>query len=246
MILSKFDEWHTHCFGPERKVYRNGRYRKYKRISHKSYDSTWKNRFKFAELSKLFIFNCNFDEYGLCAYRREVDPEAIEFYKDTYKDKKLFIRLVRDYYKQYTPETRELRAMRIRLNEGSRVMCCCSGCYSRVGYLNVLPKNDQLRTRIAQYFNDRTGFWRPNVGCVLPRKYRSFVCLAHACAEDVIPSYTLRYFIVDSMRDSETKVLSRCKSKFDLELNNIDEVIEFLRKELHKQRRAYADSRRTD
>lgn len=57
--------------------------------------------------------------------------------------------------------------------------CCCDECYSRVGF----QRNINLGTAdiLADFFEPNKGFWRPDVGCALPRKYRSTVCLRYYC-----------------------------------------------------------------
>jgi hypothetical protein len=58
---------------------------------------------------------------------------------------------------------------------------CCEGCASMNGYLSVIPSND-MRIYIKS-FNGNTGFWRPNVGCVLPHELRSRMCLSFICTD---------------------------------------------------------------
>lgn len=60
-------------------------------------------------------------------------------------------------------------------------MCCCSGCLRSVGYLRQIPNQPESMIEIARFFNKETGFWRAEKGCILPRKWRSAVCLTFAC-----------------------------------------------------------------
>ena len=65
----------------------------------------------------------------------------------------------------------------------SRLMCCCQRCRGTVGWHRNLPNDYYRLKRIASCFDEETGFWRVNKGCVLPRKYRSSTCLRHSCTE---------------------------------------------------------------
>lgn len=72
--------------------------------------------------------------------------------------------------------------------------CCCYGCLSSIGHHRELPcdysqlmtysklllpeerdKNNKLKT---------LGFWRSGIGCTLPRKMRSAICLIHSCRKE--------------------------------------------------------------
>lgn len=64
-------------------------------------------------------------------------------------------------------------------------MCCCSGCYGQIGYLKSLPNRMSALCGVAKKFDGgrwKRGFWRPDVGCILPRKFRSTICLTHHCS----------------------------------------------------------------
>lgn len=81
-------------------------------------------------------------------------------------------------------------------------MCCCNSCFYNMGYLKHLPTggwtaNPKYKLRdldvYARHFSEKVikklrngdrpiGFWRPNKGCVLPRGYRSQVCLDYTCS----------------------------------------------------------------
>lgn len=57
--------------------------------------------------------------------------------------------------------------------------CCCQSCNSRRGYLEKI--NPTAFNEILSLFDRVWGFWRPEVGCVLPRKWQSPTCLFFAC-----------------------------------------------------------------
>jgi hypothetical protein len=63
-------------------------------------------------------------------------------------------------------------------------MCCCVGCCQALGYLDLL-ENEAVKN-IARYFTETKthGFWRPGKGCILPRKYRSGVCIGFFCGDN--------------------------------------------------------------
>lgn len=73
-------------------------------------------------------------------------------------------------------------------------MCCCKGCQQAQGYLYELPE-DHVE-EINALFSDETGFWRKEVGCTLPRKWRSDVCLSYNC----LPNAGLREAIEKYLR----------------------------------------------
>ena len=57
--------------------------------------------------------------------------------------------------------------------------CCCQSCNSRLGYLEAIKPC--AFNEILSLFDRVWGFWRPGVGCILPRKWQSSVCLWFAC-----------------------------------------------------------------
>lgn len=65
---------------------------------------------------------------------------------------------------------------------GSSKYGCCTGCRYNIGYFDVLPNDDKILTIIASYFNKQGGFHKLGKGCMLPRKYRSIICLTHSCS----------------------------------------------------------------
>jgi len=69
--------------------------------------------------------------------------------------------------------------------------CCCGSCAITIGHSRTFPNNMLALKEIAKLFDIHTGFWRRNVGCVLPRKYRSVTCLKYICSDghnDITPS----------------------------------------------------------
>ena len=59
---------------------------------------------------------------------------------------------------------------------------CCGGCASTAGHNRHVPPEETLR-ELYPYFNKRSGFWRAGVGCTLPRRLRSRVCVLHHCVD---------------------------------------------------------------
>jgi hypothetical protein len=57
--------------------------------------------------------------------------------------------------------------------------CCCQACHSSHGYLEAIKPS--AFNEILSLFDRVWGFWRPGVGCILPRKWQSSVCLFFAC-----------------------------------------------------------------
>lgn len=83
------------------------------------------------------------------------------------------------------------------LGRNSRhVSYCCSSCYISVGNIRLLPNDEEVLREIASLFDyeNRRGFWRENQGCILPRRYRSTLCLTDRCSyllKNVKPSRKL-------------------------------------------------------
>ena len=63
--------------------------------------------------------------------------------------------------------------------ENINAMCCCRGCDTSIGYRTSIRQSEI--PILAEYFDVKTGYWRKDKGCILPRKYRSEVCLVHKC-----------------------------------------------------------------
>jgi len=61
------------------------------------------------------------------------------------------------------------------------IMCCCGGCRSTIGHHKRLPNYMRKLKAIAYLFDEKTGFWRKDKGCILPREDRSITCLFYRC-----------------------------------------------------------------
>ena len=57
--------------------------------------------------------------------------------------------------------------------------CCCQCCNSRHGYLQKIKPS--AFNEILSLFDRVWGFWRPGVGCILPREWQSPTCLFYGC-----------------------------------------------------------------
>lgn len=57
--------------------------------------------------------------------------------------------------------------------------CCCYNCAVCKGYLTFIPK-DAEHVYVNKFDTD-FGFWRPNVGCILPKVLRSPTCVGFVC-----------------------------------------------------------------
>uniref|UniRef100_A0A6M3JVF2 Uncharacterized protein n=1 Tax=viral metagenome TaxID=1070528 RepID=A0A6M3JVF2_9ZZZZ len=57
--------------------------------------------------------------------------------------------------------------------------CCCSGCGNTIGYRKGISQTEI--PFLAKYFDEKTGYWREDKGCILPRKHRSVTCLVTKC-----------------------------------------------------------------
>lgn len=78
-------------------------------------------------------------------------------------------------------------------------MACCGSCGRCLGYIACLPSDIILMKEIAPLFiktddalalvrNDWQqlkwqGFWKEGIGCTLPRRFRSTVCLTTKCSQ---------------------------------------------------------------
>jgi len=67
--------------------------------------------------------------------------------------------------------------------KNTKGMCCCGNCLSHVGYIRLVPDDEEIIREIASLFSEVYGFWRAKKGCVLPIKYRSSTCIAYRCCE---------------------------------------------------------------
>ena len=116
-------------------------------------------------------------------------------------------------------------------NHNSDEKCCCRGCASNSGYL---LREDNIYCIIgsrnlkhvlhyyASHFNPKTGFWRKDKGCNLPRSLRSTICLTHHCNEITNPTHDLilRSLYCNNGRDfiSSEYILKSLIYQFDLDL----------------------------
>ena len=57
--------------------------------------------------------------------------------------------------------------------------CCCQSCNSKQGFLEKIKPS--AFNEILSFYDRVWGFWRPGVGCILPRKWLSPTCLFYAC-----------------------------------------------------------------
>jgi hypothetical protein len=57
--------------------------------------------------------------------------------------------------------------------------CCCQFCKSRLGFLEKIKPS--AFDEILSSFDRVWGFWRPDKGCILPRKWLSPTCLFFGC-----------------------------------------------------------------
>jgi hypothetical protein len=58
---------------------------------------------------------------------------------------------------------------------------CCEFCNFEFGYFRPSEIAINDIPRLIRHFNVKTGFWRPNKGCILPRELRSITCVTHYC-----------------------------------------------------------------
>ena len=59
--------------------------------------------------------------------------------------------------------------------------CGCEDCAYKFGYIRHIRSAQWTINKYAALFNQRTGFWRSNKGCILPRNLRSIKCLTRIC-----------------------------------------------------------------
>ncbi len=119
---------------------------------------TWADYYLLADLTKFVDYNCKFTELGC------------KQYKITKKAKKKSLEIL-------------ARGGNMRSGESFSyaIMCCCGSCRGSVGHSEYFPSDLKDLKIIARYFNEQTGFWRAEKGCILPRKYRSATCLKYDC-----------------------------------------------------------------
>lgn len=109
---------------------------------------------RFAHLTSKIDYGCRFDEHGFCQKSLNYAPkEELERLKGT---------------------------------DDVRCVCCCDRCAREAGYFfrdhNGKPKFDQKQWKLlCSLFDEKLGFWRSTTGCLIPRRYRSQICLTHCC-----------------------------------------------------------------
>lgn len=59
--------------------------------------------------------------------------------------------------------------------------CGCEDCAYKFGYIRHIRFAQYTINKYAALFDQRTGFWRSNKSCILPRNLRSVRCLTHIC-----------------------------------------------------------------
>lgn len=74
-------------------------------------------------------------------------------------------------------------------------MCCCANCRKTIGHMVRLPNHRELLIDIAGMFDEKTGFWRKSKGCILPRGYRSTLCLFYKCGVEFGRKHPFRILI---------------------------------------------------
>ncbi len=93
--------------------------------------------------------------------------------------------------------------------------CCCSNCYSNSGYIKFIQNSERVIKLISGKFKKNVGFWRKGKGCILPRKYRSGMCLGYRCITSIenkyfrkIHSILFAFMEIVKERPSDTKTIS--------------------------------------
>lgn len=62
---------------------------------------------------------------------------------------------------------------------GRVIGCCCYNCAHCKGYLDQVPNG--YKKAYTRSFDTDLGFWRPQIGCILPKTLRSITCLTFVC-----------------------------------------------------------------
>lgn len=181
----------------------------------------WEDYYQLAELTRFFDFGCKFTERG-CRTNTYTKREYNYFIKKYSGAKAAFIRERMKWNSRIT----------------STVMCCCRGCLNNIGWSYYLTDNEETLKKMAKYFSDRTGYWRPNKGCILPRKYRSRTCLSYACclAGGIRPANAWRY-VSYYLRCPKSTILDHHYKEFGERYSTISEVVQSLKTMIHMERR---------
>jgi hypothetical protein len=123
---------------------------------------------------------------------------------------------------------------------------CCISCYSAIGHIRTLPNDIKIISKIARLFvkpdsfkqPTKLGFWREGKGCVLPRKYRSKICLRHHCTSLSDPARKLIFVLgMDSKELRKTIIKETSYNENDFDINFrwntvVDAYVILLKKEL--------------
>lgn len=67
------------------------------------------------------------------------------------------------------------------IEEHSAEGCCCGGCAWSFGHHKHEDFDLGLLHKYIELYDPKTGFWRLNKGCILPRGWRSSTCLGYTC-----------------------------------------------------------------
>ena len=60
---------------------------------------------------------------------------------------------------------------------------CCKECESHFGYFGKFEIISTSPKYYIKRFDEKDGFWRSGIGCILPRKKRSYICLKYCCRD---------------------------------------------------------------
>lgn len=67
------------------------------------------------------------------------------------------------------------------INYKNKPALCCSGCAKSLGFFDGILFSEEQPIVYIENYDPELGFWRPGVGCIIDRKYRSVTCLTHGC-----------------------------------------------------------------
>jgi hypothetical protein len=84
--------------------------------------------------------------------------------------------------------------------------CCCRDCAEEQGYF-AAPRDIITRAQLTflrKRYSKKNGWWRKKGGCVIPRKWRSSVCLHYTCTS------TEKYGVDRACLDA---IFTACKEK---------------------------------
>jgi len=79
------------------------------------------------------------------------------------------------------------------------VSCCCGHCATSYGYLHLNFYNNEEYKKLKKYykkfFDEKLGFYKEGIGCVLERKYRSYICNFYVCST-LLDKMTRKEFVM--------------------------------------------------